>query len=76
MDLANPITADMVRMRQSMVPGLTQAAGYNLNRQHKGVAIFEVGQCFVAEGDTLTQNDRVGVMSGETAVGLAAKCKA
>ena len=67
MDLANPITADMVRMRQSMVPGLTQAAGYNLNRQHKGVAIFEVGQCFVAEGDTLTQNDRVGVlMSGET----------
>ena len=67
MDLANPITADMVRMRQSMVPGLTQAASYNLNRQHKGVAIFEVGQCFVAEGDTLTQNDRVGVlMSGET----------
>ena len=67
MDLANPITADMVRMRQSMVPGLTQAASYNLNRQHKGIAIFEVGQCFVAEGDTLTQNDRVGVlMSGET----------
>ena len=67
MDLANPITADMVRMRQSMVPGLTQAASYNLNRQHKGVAIFEVGQCFVAQGDTLTQNDRVGLlMSGET----------
>lgn len=67
MDLANPITADMVRMRQSMVPGLTQAASYNLNRQHKGVAIFEVGQCFVAEDDTLTQNDRVGLlMSGET----------
>ena len=66
MDLANPITADMVRMRQSMIPGLTQAAGYNLNRQNKGVALFEVGQCFVAENGALTQNDRVGVLlSGE-----------
>ena len=68
MDLANPITADMVRMRQSMVPGLTQAATYNLNRQHKGVALFEVGQCFVTQDNELTQNDRVGILlSGETA---------
>lgn len=68
MDLANPITADMVRMRQSMAPGLTQAASYNLNRQHKGVAIFEVGQCFVARDGELTQNDRIGVLlSGEVA---------
>lgn len=62
MDLANPITADMVRMRQSMVPGLTQAASYNLNRQHKGIAVFEVGQCFVAQGNELTQRDRIGIL--------------
>ena len=68
MDLANPITADLVRMRQSMAPGLTQAASYNLNRQHKGVAIFEVGQCFVAVDGELTQNDRIGVLlSGDVA---------
>ena len=66
MDLANPITADMVRMRQSMLPGLTQTAAYNLNRQHKGVSIFEIGQCFAGAVDALEQKDRLGVlMSGD-----------
>ncbi len=66
MDLANPITADMVRMRQSMLPGLAQTAAYNLNRQHKGVSIFEIGQCFVGSVDALEQKDRLGIlMSGD-----------
>lgn len=66
MDLANPITADLVRMRQSMVPGMAQTAVYNLNRQNKGVALFEIGQCFIRSDETLNQLDRIGmILAGE-----------
>ena len=70
MDLANPITSDMVRMRQSMLPGLCATAAYNLNRQQNSVCVFEMGQCFVQVDGQLTQNDRLGIlMAGQTGQG-------
>ena len=49
--LANPIAADLSDMRPSLVPGLAGAAERNSRRGLKDVAIFEVGQVFLGDGE-------------------------
>jgi phenylalanyl-tRNA synthetase beta chain len=49
--LANPIAADMSDMRPSLIPGLAAAAERNARRGFGDVALFEVGQVFLGEGD-------------------------
>jgi len=49
--LANPIAADLSDMRPSLVPGLAAAAGRNARRGFKDVALFEVGQIFLGDGE-------------------------
>ncbi len=49
--LANPIAADMSDMRPSLIPGLAAAAERNARRGHGDVALFEVGQVFLGEGE-------------------------
>ncbi|MBT8149016.1 MAG: phenylalanine--tRNA ligase subunit beta, partial [Gammaproteobacteria bacterium] len=46
-ELANPIASDMSLMRTSLLPGLVQAAQYNLSRQQKRLQLFETGLRFV-----------------------------
>ena len=55
--LDNPISSEMSVMRPSMIPGLLNAAAYNLNRQVGRVRLFEEGVTFVREkdGDELVQ---------------------
>ena len=49
--LANPIAADMSDMRPSLIPGLAAAAERNARRGFGDVALFEVGQVFLGDGD-------------------------
>ncbi len=49
--LANPIAADLSDMRPSLIPGLAAAAERNARRGAKDVALFEVGQIFLGDGD-------------------------
>ena len=49
--LANPIAADLSDMRPSLVPGLAAAAERNARRGLKDVALFEVGQVFLGDGE-------------------------
>jgi phenylalanyl-tRNA synthetase beta chain len=49
--LANPIAADLSDMRPSLIPGLAAAAERNARRGFKDVALFEVGQIFLGEGE-------------------------
>ena len=49
--LANPIAADLSDMRPSLIPGLAAAAERNARRGFKDVALFEVGQVFLGEGE-------------------------
>ena len=49
--LANPIAADLSDMRPSLVPGLAAAAERNSRRGLKDVALFEVGQIFLGDGE-------------------------
>jgi phenylalanyl-tRNA synthetase beta chain len=50
--LANPIAVDMSDMRPSLIPGLAAAAERNARRGHRNVALFEVGQVFLGDGET------------------------
>ena len=49
--LANPISSALSVMRQSLLPGLVQAALHNQQRQQARVRLFETGVRFVREGD-------------------------
>ena len=49
--LANPIAADLSDMRPSLIPGLAAAAERNARRGFGDVALFEVGQVFLGDGD-------------------------
>ena len=49
--LANPIAADLSAMRPSLLPGLLAAAGRNVARGAADVALFEVGQIFLGDGE-------------------------
>ena len=52
--LDNPISADMAAMRPSLVPGLVAAARRNLDRGAAGVALFEIGRRYLADGERPT----------------------
>ena len=49
--LANPIASDLSTMRPSLLPGLIAAAGRNAARGAADVALFEVGQVFLGDGE-------------------------
>jgi phenylalanyl-tRNA synthetase beta chain len=50
--LANPIAADLSDMRPSLLPGLLAAAQRNADRGIGDVALFEVGQIFLGDGES------------------------
>ncbi len=49
--LANPIAADLSDMRPSLLPGLIKAVQRNVDRSFDDVALFEVGQVFLGDGE-------------------------
>ena len=53
--LANPIASDMAVLRQSLWPGLIEAARLNVSRQRQRVRLFEVGPQFAAADRGVSQ---------------------
>ena len=45
--IINPLTEDQTVMRTSLVPGLMDAAVYNIARQVKNLKLFEIGKIFI-----------------------------
>lgn len=70
MRLVNPITADMVAMRTSLVPSLLGALRYNLNRQHSDVRLFEIGRVFLAKKGKSLPDERLCLAGAMTGLGL------
>ncbi|MBL4820506.1 MAG: phenylalanine--tRNA ligase subunit beta [Gammaproteobacteria bacterium] len=63
--LQNPISSDMSTMRSSILPGLLSTLQYNENRQQERVRLFEAGQVFRAEQDSIKQPAMIaGLISG------------
>jgi len=58
--LANPLSDKMEVMRNSLWPGLLQAAVANLNRQHSRIRLFEVGKVFQTDGARLKETPSIG----------------
>jgi len=58
--LANPISADLTVMRNSLWPGLIKALAHNLNRQQDQVRLFETGVVFQQRQGELRQRTFVG----------------
>src|SRR5207302_8415303 len=50
-ELANPLSEEASVMRTSLVPGMLNMLGYNLNRGIDDVRLFEAGNVFEASGD-------------------------
>lgn len=49
--LANPLSEEAGYMRNSLVPGLLNMVGYNLNRGNNDVRLFEAGEVFEKAAD-------------------------
>ena len=56
----NPIASHLDVMRTTLLGGLLEILRTNLNRKHDRVRIFELGRCFVREGEMLRQPLRIG----------------
>jgi len=64
--LQNPISNDMAVMRTSLIPGLLQAAQYNMNRQQSRVRLFEQGRCYWADNSARSEPEMLAaVISGD-----------
>ena len=49
----NPVSRDHAVMRTNLLPGLLDALANNLARQARRVRLFEIGQCFPGEPETV-----------------------
>ncbi len=58
--LANPIASQMNVMRSSLIPGLIMSAAFNARHKQARVRVFEIGRCFIREGDAYAQPVRAG----------------
>ncbi len=61
--LANPIAAQMSVMRSSLLAGLLETLRSNLNRQRERVRVFELGCCFLRDGDGFQQPERLAALA-------------
>lgn len=57
--LKNPIASQMGVMRSSLIGGLMANLQFNLNRKQTRVRLFEIGRCFVKEGEAYVQPERL-----------------
>ncbi len=65
--LANPISVEMATMRPSLLPGLLQAVGRNLDKGLNDFALFEIGQAFTARQPNAQHMAAAGVRCGHEA---------
>ena len=66
--LQSPLSKDQDSMRVSLIPGLLQTVKFNVNRQHKRLRLYEIGQCFQLLRQQLSvKNNLALVLVGENA---------
>ena len=58
--IANPQSEEAGYMRTSMLPGLLNMVGYNLNRGNTDVRLFEAGEVFEKRGDGHDERRHLG----------------
>ncbi len=58
-ELENPLSEEASVMRTSLVPGMLNMLGYNLNRGNENIQLFEIGNVFGAEGEESLETKQV-----------------
>ena len=58
--IANPLSEEAGYLRTSLIPGLLNTVGYNLNRGNADVRLFEAGEVFEKRGDDRDERRHVG----------------
>jgi phenylalanyl-tRNA synthetase beta chain len=56
--IANPLSEEAGYLRTSLMPGLLNMVGYNLNRGNANVRLFEAGEVFEKLGDRSIEDER------------------
>jgi phenylalanyl-tRNA synthetase beta chain len=59
-ELKNPLSSQMSVMRSTLLGGLLSNLQFNLNRKQSRVRLFEIGRCFLKEGDIYAQPEKLG----------------
>lgn len=63
--LVNPISAELVQMRPSVLPNLVKSAQNNADRGHDNAALFEIGPVFFGTGLTEQPVVACGIRTGK-----------
>ncbi|PIE45566.1 MAG: phenylalanine--tRNA ligase subunit beta [Gammaproteobacteria bacterium] len=64
--LMNPLSAELSVMRTSLLPSLTKALLYNVNRQQTNVRLYEFGHGYRQQGKKLLQTAKLaGIATGD-----------
>ncbi|MGE5113825.1 MAG: phenylalanine--tRNA ligase subunit beta [Acidobacteriaceae bacterium] len=74
--LENPLSEEAAYMRTSLLPGLVDQVGYNLNRGNTDVRLFEHGHIFESSGDRVDERPSVAFVATGTAEPFSVEKKA
>jgi len=74
--LENPLSEEAAYMRTSLLPGLVDQVGYNLNRGNTDVRLFEHGHIFESSGDKVDERSSVAFVATGTAEPFSVEKKA
>ncbi len=66
--IANPLSDEAGYMRTSLLPGLLNMVGYNLNRGTSNVRLFEAGEVFEKLGDRHDERRHLGFVATGDAI--------
>jgi phenylalanyl-tRNA synthetase beta chain len=61
--IANPLSEEAGYLRTSLIPGLLNVVGYNLNRGNANVRLFEAGEVFEKLGDSHDERRHLGFVA-------------
>ena len=61
--VVNPLSAELSELRVSLMPGLTAALRFNLNREAQSFHAFEIGKVFGRDGDFSTERTCLAALS-------------
>src|ERR1019366_5279476 len=66
--IANPLSEEAGYLRTSLIPGLLNMVGYNLNRGNANVRLFEAGEVFQKQGDRHDERRHLGFVATGDAI--------
>ncbi len=61
--MLNPLSQDLLLMRQSLLPGLLESLSYNINRQQGNIRLFEFGKSYHKFSEGYVENRHLSIIA-------------